>query len=1049
MLIDGSNLKNETEQNPEEYSTGLISETAVSLFQKNSTLYPDRIAVSLDEKYISYYKLNEHTSQLAISLQNRGICRGDVVAVKMERSIELVVAILGILKSGAAFVCIDPDYPEPRIRYMIQNSGAKCLISDDSFTEPGCISFQISDFSFDAKTNYISPELKSDDLSYVVFTSGTTGNPKGSMITHAGLVNMIQHHQKLFSVTPEDAVLQFASISFDASVFELFLAMLTGATLVLIRKEVIYDKEQFIKYLQTHRVTITLLPPVFLSSLNRADLKPLRVLITGGEACNLEDALYYSTQLRFFNAYGPSEASVIVSIHEVKQENKYEKYIPIGKAIDNIRFHALNEELKPVTKGETGDLYVSGIGLAKGYINNEELSSRSFIKGPGNLVLYKTGDLVREMPDGEFVILGRKDSQVKILGHRIELSAIESVMNSLESVSNSLVTAHEDSRGGKFLCGYYVSEIEISAVAMRERMLKQLPVFMIPQHLIQVKEFVLNQSGKVDKTKLPKPEEKNIRGEEYTSEPEMSLASIWKQVLELKQISSSEHFFTAGGHSLKAAELVTRIYKTFHIKLKVADVYEAPVFSDMVDVIRRSTGTTYNALTPAPVQKYYPLSSAQRRMYIVSMSGKQDISYNVSVVLEFASGIPVDIVRSATNDLVKRHEILRTRYVIDGEDIVQEIVECLPEIEIKNASKNEISIKAREFVRPFDLSKAPVLRVGYFHIEGGGCAVVFDSHHIAVDGTSVGILVKEFIAMIQQEPVSIPSFHYKDYAVWESQNYKSGYFKEHENFWLSMYDTLPEFSIPVDYEAGREKQFSGSRIVHQFDKSTIDSVYKFINAQNISLFQFFLANYYLLLSKYTASDDVVVGTAVANRNSEEVQNMPGMFVNTLAVRMKIKADWTFKTLLKEVQQMMLNCFHYQEYPFEKLVERLGLVGINNRVPLIDTTIVVQNLDFFTKEFSEDLTCKYENYADTSKFAISVFIIENAGNFTMQIDYNTHVLRKETVEFLVKSFSKIIEKSIRSEDSLLSTIGLMDDNQIEAMRQIISDKNNAVDIEFDF
>lgn len=1026
-----------------------------SVFEDIAHRYPDTKAVVHNEQSISYDLLNQRSNYVAQCLLEQGIRKGDLVAVKLDKSIDLVVSLLAILKIGAIYVPIDPSYPAARTVYMLKDSTIEYILTSATYVGQHAEIEELDIAEMEGQLAYnISVSLDPKDVAYIIYTSGTTGNPKGVMVEHRGFVNMCLHQILTYQLSVGERVLQFASISFDASVYEIFIALLSGSTLVIVDKEVILDKNLFLKYIDKQCLTFILLPPVFLNSLGRPPFITVKTIVTAGEACNIEDAIHYSKTKKYFNAYGPTEASVCVSLHQVKPNRQYENYVPIGKAIPAITFYILDEELNPVKDGEEGELYIGGIGLAKGYINKPELTQKAFIDTPNKLGerIYRTGDIVRKTDNGELITLGRKDNQVKIVGHRIELGAIEHTLLQTDSILNAFVCALEY-EGDKYLCAYFTSSEEVVAENLREKLLEELPSYMVPHWFIQVPEFKMTTNGKIDKLALPSPFDQEDQLEKESTEAdtvEEKLLSICNEILGMKHLSLSDNFFVKGGHSLKAAKLSSRINKEFNAQISVTDIYKKPHLHELVEHIKTAQKSSYQTILPASVKTYYATSAAQKRMFVMNSTDKVDVSYNVSIVLQFESDIAIETVTEALKSLTARHEVLRTRFSIQYEELVQEV---MPEVKIYleqggKVDVGNLSTLAKEFVRPFDLDVAPILNVGYYEIVQGGTAVIFDTHHIIADGTSMGILMKEFVQLLNQETLPPLMLQYKDFAEWENVQYaKKNYFNAHETYWLNSFQEVPKLKMPVDKTHVDTHDSAGARMSFTIEKELALKLKKYTLDHDVSLYQLLLSVYYLLLSKYSHQKDLVVGTAVANRRKEEVQQMMGMFVNTLALRTQVDPKTTFQQFVKDVKKLVLEAFEYQEYPFELLVSKLGLSGNATKVPLIDTLFIVQNIDFFSDQI-KGLSLKYENATATSKFDFSFFIVEQKDSLILDVEYNTTMFSIQYITKLAENFIELANKAVSDALKPLEDITFLDTDKLTDLRAHLFTDRSMDDVDFD-
>lgn len=1012
--------------------------TIHELFEETAKKYANKVALSYNFSQLTYRELNEKSNRIAHFLKTKNRGNEHIVSVFLPRSLDLIVAFLGILKAGAAYLPVDVSYPAPRIELMLSDSGTSCIITRKELQHN--LPEAIPQFTTDEDLPQIQIDTTTEhdintqptNLAYVIYTSGTTGRPKGVMLEHRGFVNMILYQISSFGITPQDTVLQFASASFDACAYETFLALLAGASLVVIDKATINDTEKFTHYLQEQKVTTVVLPPVYLNALEQHPLPTVTTIITAGEACNVNDALYYSKFKNYVNAYGPSETSVCASFHKVETGRNYGKVIPIGKPIANTQLYVVDEQMNLLPPGQPGELCIGGIGVGRGYINRPELTARKFVQNPwkSGEKMYRTGDLVQWLHDGNIEFLGRIDHQVKIRGNRVELEEIENWLLKHEAIKNAVVIAETDSNNPAFLLAYYISSSPLELPELRDYMRKHLPSYMIPSYFVQLEDFPLTPNGKIDRKALPRPQQQGVENDKETgfeTLAESQLASIWRSVLNVNRIERDDDFFLIGGHSLKANILMHRIKKEMHVAVSVDELFEYSGFEEMVQLIDNKDKKEFENIPPAPVRAAYPLSPAQKRMYFLSYLESASITYNVSPVIEIHVPVVAENIEQVLKNLIQRHESLRTSFEMRESDAVQVIHPTVDfSLQHYTMPENEALKAVKNFSQPFDLSKAPLFRGALFTIDPDFHLLVWDLHHIVADGTSVGILLEEFAAMYEKTPLPPVTTQYKDFVEWQNNFLESPEFQKQRAYWMQKFaGDIPELELPVDFSRNRTSTFTGERYNFTIDAVQTAAINQLLHQTDTTLFMFAMAAYHVLLAKYTNQSDFVIGTGTANRQHADLQQMVGMFVNLLPLRNTIKNNQSFLEFLQSVKQSVLEAFAHQDYPFDQLISDLGLSGSISKNPLFSTLLIVQNIDFFQLKVKALKAVQYENATPTSKFDVSVFIVPRDNYLDLQIEYNTSLFKEDTIAQVANRFSALIELLTENPSKNIESIQLFE------------------------
>ncbi len=610
ILIDFNNNKAEYPKD----------KTIYELFEEQVERTPDNIAVEYEEKKLTYKELDTKANSLALLLQNKGVTADTIVGIMLDRSLDMIIGIIAILKAGGAYLPIDPGYPSDRVEYMLFDSNTQILLTHSHLLKN--IEFDretiiIDEVNYDAEENKVIKHSNTDNLAYIIYTSGSTGKPKGVMIEHKSTVNLIHSQISKFKINESEKVLQFSSLCFDASVEQIFIALLSGATLVLVSKDTILNIQKFEEYLIKHEVTHIHAVPSFLNNIKYRKEYKIKRVVAGGDICSVNLAKYWSEHCEFYNEYGPTETTVTNTMLLADNIEEEANNLSIGKPINNVKIYILDKHQNPQPVGIPGELHIAGDCLARGYLNNKEITSEKFIENPFILEqkMYKTGDLARWLPDGNIEFLGRIDHQVKIRGFRIELGEIESQLLKYEGISEVIVIAKEDKNKSSYLCGYICGEREYSISELREHLSKELPDYMLPAYFIQLNKLPLNINGKIDYKALPEPDGNINTGIEYiaaTNEIEEKLVSIWNEVLGVEKIGINDNFFELGGHSLKAIKIVSIIQKELMAEISVGDIFSNPTVRQLEEYIGKTKEIVYSSIEAVEERELYEVSSAQK-----------------------------------------------------------------------------------------------------------------------------------------------------------------------------------------------------------------------------------------------------------------------------------------------------------------------------------------------------------------------------------------------------------------------------------------------------
>ncbi|WP_306373041.1 surfactin non-ribosomal peptide synthetase SrfAA [Bacillus subtilis] len=1025
--------------------------TIVQLFEEQAANTPDHTALQYEGESLTYRELNERANRLARGILSLGAGEGRTAAVLCERSMDMIVSILAVLKSGSAYVPIDPEHPIQRMQHFFRDSGAKVLLTQRKLKAlaeeaefKGVIVLADEEESYHADARNLALPLDSEAMANLTYTSGTTGTPKGNIVTHANILRTVKETNYL-SITEQDTILGLSNYVFDAFMFDMFGSLLNGAKLVLIPKETVLDMARLSRVIERENISILMITTALfhlLVDLNPACLSTLRKIMFGGERASVEHvrkALQTVGKGKLLHMYGPSESTVFATYHPVDELEEHTLSVPIGKPVSNTEVYILDRTGHVQPAGIAGELCVSGEGLVKGYYNRPELTEEKFVPHPftSGERMYKTGDLARWLPNGDIEFIGRIDHQVKIRGQRIELGEIEHQLQTHDRVQESVVLAVDQGAGDKLLCAYCVGEGDISSQEMREHAAKDLPAYMIPAVFIQMDELPLTGNGKIDRRALPIPDANVSRGVSYVAPrngTEQKVADIWAHVLQAEQVGAYDHFFDIGGHSLAGMKMLALVHQELGVELSLKDLFQSPTVEGLAQVIASAEKGTAASISPAEKQDTYPVSSPQKRMYVLQQLEDAQTSYNMPAVLRLTGELDVERLNSVMQQLMQRHEALRTTFEIkDGETVqrIWEKAEC--EIAYFEAPEEEIERIVSEFIKPFKIDQLPLFRIGLIKHSDTEHVLLFDMHHIISDGASVGVLIEELSKLYDGENLEPLRIQYKDYAVWQQQFIQSELYKKQEEHWLKELDgELPVLTLPTDYSRPAVQTFEGDRIAFSLDAGKADALRRLAKETDSTLYMVLLASYSAFLSKLSGQDDIIVGSPVAGRTQADVSRVIGMFVNTLALRTYPKGEKTFADYLNEVKETALSAFDAQDYPLEDLIGNVQVQRDTSRNPLFDAVFSMQNANI------KDLTMKgiqlepHPFERKTAKFDLTLTADETDGGLTFVLEYNTALFKQETIERWKQYWMELLDAVTGNPNQPLSSLSLVTETEKQAL-----------------
>ncbi|AJC23743.1 non-ribosomal peptide synthetase [Bacillus velezensis] len=1021
-------------------------ETVYRWFEMQAEQSPDHEAVIFGNERYTYRQLNERANRLARTLRTKGVQADQFVAIICPHRIELIVGILAVLKAGGAYVPIDPEYPEDRIQYMLRDSRAEVVLTQRSLLDQlpydGDVVLLDEENSYHEDHSNLESDSDVHDLAYMIYTSGSTGNPKGVLIEHQGLADYIWWAKEVYVRGEKTNFPLYSSISFDLTVTSIFTPLVTGNTIIVFDGE---DKSAVLsEIMRDSRIDMIKLTPAHLhviKEMNIAGGTAIRKMIVGGENLSTRLAKSVSEQFKgrldIFNEYGPTEAVVGCMIYHFDAERDKREFVPIGTPAANTDIYVANASRNLVPIGVIGEIYISGPGVARGYWNRPDLTAEKFVENPyvPGAKMYKSGDLAKRLKDGNLVYIGRVDEQVKIRGYRIELGEIEAAMHNAEAVQKAAVTVKEEEDGLKQLCAYYVNDKPIAAAQLREQLSSQLPDYMVPSYFVRLEHMPLTSNGKINRKALPAPESSLQQTAEYVppgNETESKLTDLWKEVLGISHAGIKHNFFDLGGNSIRAAALAARIHKELDVNLSLKDIFKFPTIEQLADKALHMDKNRYVPIPAAKEMPYYPVSSAQRRMYLLSHTEGGELTYNMTGAMNVEGTIDPERLNAAFRKIIARHEALRTSFDLYEGEPAQRIHQNVDfTIERIQASEEEAEDRVLDFIKAFDLAKPPLMRAGLIEIEPARHVLVVDMHHIISDGVSVNILMKDLSRIYEGNEPGPLSIQYKDFAVWQQSDIQKRNIKSQEAYWLDQFHgDIPVLDMPADYERPAIRDYEGESFEFLIPEHLKQRLSQMEEDTGATLYMILLAAYTILLSKYSGQEDIIVGTPSAGRTHLDVEPVVGMFVNTLVIRNHPAGRKTFDAYLNEVKENMLNAYKNQDYPLEELIQHLHLPKDSSRNPLFDTMFVLQNLDHAELTFDSLQLKPYPFHHPVAKFDLTLSIQADRDNYHGLFEYSKKLFKKSRIEVLSNDYLHILSEILEQPSILIEHIGLSGSNEEE-------------------
>ncbi|UML52043.1 non-ribosomal peptide synthetase DhbF [Bacillus subtilis] len=1039
------------------------SEKLVSLqdmFEKQAVLTPERIALMCDDIQVNYRKLNEEANRLARLLIEKGIGPEQFVALALPRSPEMVASMLGVLKTGAAYLPLDPEFPADRISYMLEDAKPSCIITTEEIAASLPDNLAVPELVLDqAVTQEIikrySPEnpdvsVSLDHPAYIIYTSGSTGRPKGVVVTQKSLSNFLLSMKEAFSLGEEDRLLAVTTVAFDISALELYLPLISGAQIVIARKETIREPHALAQMIENFDINIMQATPTLWHALVTSEpekLRGLRVLV-GGEA--LPSGLLQALQdlhCSVTNLYGPTETTIWSAAAFL--EEGLQGVPPIGKPIWNTQVYVLDNGLQPVPPGIVGELYIAGTGLARGYFHRPDLTAERFVAdpyGPPGTRMYRTGDQARWRADGSLDYIGRADHQIKIRGFRIELGEIDAVLANQPHIEQAAVVVREDQPGDKRLVAYVVADAAIDTAELRRYMGASLPDYMVPAAFVEMDELPLTPNGKLDRKALPAPDFSTSVSDRAPRTPqEEILCDLFAEVLGLARVGIDDSFFELGGHSLLAARLMSRIREVMGAELGIAKLFDEPTVAGLaahLDLAQSARPALQRAERPEKI----PLSFAQRRLWFLHCLEGPSPTYNIPVAVRLSGELDQGLLKAALYDLVCRHESLRTIFPESQGTSYQHILDAdqaCPELHVTEIAEKELSDRLAEAVRySFDLAAEPAFRAELFVIGPDEYMLLLLVHHIVGDGWSLTPLTRDlgtaYAARCHgRSPEWAPlAVQYADYALWQqellgNEDDPNSLIAGQLAFWKETLKNLPDqLELPTDYSRPAEPSHDGDTIHFRIEPELHKRLQELARANRVSLFMVLQSGLAALLTRLGAGTDIPIGSPIAGRNDDALGDLVGLFINTLVLRTDTSGDPSFRELLDRVRKVNLAAYDNQDLPFERLVEVLNPARSRATHPLFQIMLAFQNTPDAELHLPDMESSLRINSVGSAKFDLTLEISEDRladgtpNGMEGLLEYSTDLFKRETAQALADRLIRLLEAAESDPDEQIGNLDIL-------------------------
>ena len=1035
----------------------------IKKFEEQVERFYNQPAIKKENRELTYGLLNEYANQIAHSIFATNTADGQV-ALLFEHGIDMIAALLGTLKATRTYVPLDMYYPQKRLLYILKNSETNLILTNTlnfplaqeliQHSEQKITVLNIDTITDQIPNTPVKREATADKIAYILYTSGSTGKPKGVFQTHKNVLYYTRNWIQRFAITSADRMSLFTAFTHDGAVQDIFSALLSGACLFPYSLKGDGRIDGLYTLLGMEKITIWHSVPslyrFFANTLFEKDhFENLRWVLLGGEPMREHDLQLFKAlfpQACLANIYGQTESSVS-TICCLTREGTFDNVV-LGEPLDETEIFLVREDGNIVETMGVGEIALSSEYLAPGYWLDPESTGKIFTPDEELGRIYWTGDLGRMTAKGQIKMMGRKDFQVKVRGFRVETGEIETALLQHAAIKEAVVVAKPDGAGDNYLCAYLVAESTLNIDELRKYLTTELPDYMEPRYFITLAHMPLTATGKIDRQLLPAPEETAAVVAAYappTTATEEKVAAIWQEVLGIKKVGIHDNFIQLGGHSLLIVSICAKIHQQFDVELQLRDLFDNPTVNAQAGLIEHSSHSFFQPIEPAEEKEYYPVTSDQNRLFVLNRFAGIGATYNLTGIIPVAENINPEQLEQIFQKLIERHEVLRTSFREIAEFPVQIIHKKVAFHMSYIEAGSEVRAIVKDFVRPFDLNNAPLLRVCLVKLEHNKHLLLLDIHHIIADGLSLEILTDEYFQLDNGQELEAIKLRYRDYAEWEHRFLCSERFKKQAAYWQELFQgELPVLNLPLNYPRPAVQDFSGDILVFALDQDTAQQIQQLVQATGTSLYMVLLAMYYVFLYKYTGQEDIIIGSIHAGRNHVHLQNVVGMFVKTLPLRNQPTHHKTFVTFLQAVKQNTLKAFENQDYPFGQLVNQFALKENRNRNPLFDAAFFLQSRMSVAEKPAVSLALKGASYGyemNTAKFDLTLEASERSDGILCSFLYCTGLFKRETIELMKERFVLLVADILKNHQKYLQDF----DYTLSAEKEIIKLEK----VEFDF